>query len=267
MIVKRKTYSDLDQKEFGIKDLGKNIKKLGEKLSIRKNLENKSNKLQTELEELGKQVKPNKKLGRNLAREAYRNNTRVFDNNKFFRVNRVDEISDKSIPISKDSNEFFDTQRKLNWDFLTEEQRKAYEALAHKEQIINLSRGFDERPDVLAHEIGHKLNEKGKKTKKVTRIHRDAKNKLIELEDKEAEGKLGFKDRISQIYNSGKERIYLPKEERNAWKNGLDLMKNNGASKEELGLAKKISKKAVDKYKVDSTLDLYNSIIKKKRKK
>ena len=46
-----------------------------------------------------------------------------------------------------------------------------------------------------------------------------------------------------------------------------DLMKNNGASKEELGLAKKISKKAVDKYKVDSTLDLYNSIIKNKRKK
>lgn len=46
----------------------------------------------------------------------------------------------------------------------------------------------------------------------------------------------------------------------NAWKNGIELMKKNGASEDELKLTKEIAKKAVNKYKADNNIELYKSL-------
>lgn len=177
MIIRRKLYSSIKtkQKEYGLKDLGKNIKKLKDRLSISKQLEKRSAKLGEDLEVLGKKVKPDKKLARNLAREAYRNNTRVFDENKFFKANRIMANHDMSIPIDKGSNIEYKEELKKNWKKLSKDQRKSYGALSSKENIINLSRRYDERPDILAHELGHKLNEGNIKTAKTRDLHKKLK--------------------------------------------------------------------------------------------
>lgn len=270
MIICRKLYSSvkIEQKEYGLKDLGKNIKKLKDRLSISKQLEKRSAKLGEDLEEFGKKVKPDKKLARNLAREAYRNNTRVFDENKFFRGMNNKISGDISIPVSPEENKEYRDILKTYGDFMHGNKKKVIGAIASKRHIINLSRKFDERPDILAHELGHKLNEKSPKTKEIRELHKKAQNKLNKILDKEnKEGGLRLKDQISKIYNTGKERRYQPKEEMNAWKNGIELMRRNGASEEELGLTKEIAKKAVDKYKVDNNRELYKSFKWKRGKK
>lgn len=67
-------------------------------------------------------------------------------------------------------------------------------------------------------------------------------------------------NKIKDIYNTGKNSIVTSLEERNAWKNGINLMKKNGASKEEIKLAKRRAKLGVSTYDLGNSEKLLNKL-------
>ena len=241
MIILRKCYLELDpeQREYGIKSTaikaGKSIKKLGKNLKeLRENLKdpekgvlrskNKSERLGTDIYKLEKEVKPNKKLSRNLARESYRKNIRVFDKNKLLGERKAIYApkNDLSVDIDEQTRQLHKELLKTEKD---RDKRKLYQALSTKKAVVNLSDEFGNRPDVMAHELGHVSGGRGPIGRAVRKLHKKVQKNLENIIKRSKEPKKN--DKYLMTLNLGARRILQPAEEKIAWKKGMKLMKKN----------------------------------------
>lgn len=281
MIVKRKLCSDLvlEQRDYGLISAFKNgLKKYKKFKADLKNIdnaiyENGRNAALTD-EDLfyeGLKVNKNKKLGRNIAREAHKNNIRVFDNNGYLKAadNYTPDLS-MNISTGIDQKMRKEAKKDLKRKDISRQTKKVAKTILNKKTkgIVNLGGNYYDRPDIMAHEVGHLLNEKNLKTKVIRKLHKFVNNNLINIEDRRINGK---KPRLFEneweTANRGAQAILQPIEEKNAWKNGIKLLENNGASKEEIDQAKKIADLAVDNYKSKDKFELFRKIKENRKEK
>lgn len=101
-----------------------------------------------------------------------------------------------------------------------------------------------------SHELGHyKINTgQDKKSKKVF-------DKLRKLETKEDPNNF-----LGKIYKQNKKNKYIQKNEYNASKNGLEILKEVGANPDELKLAEEVYDKAGESYKTSHKYKLLRSV-------
>ena len=215
------------------------------KLSRNQLMENK--KLNKELEEvINNDGIDNKKLGLGLAKDMNKlGNGRVFDKNKFSDTIDVERSNyNLSTNSFKDKNEVYDYLIDDYSDAPTNIKRtakKVANSIISKDNIVNLDGDYKNRISVMAHEIGHAVNSTGNAGKEKQIVSRlDSINRYKKLPDK------GTKQRIQ---DQRKVREALEKEEFNAWDTGINLMKNNKASKEEISKTMKVRDIALGTYK------------------
>lgn len=277
ILLKRMYYTQyrIEQKEYGI---GSKIWKTGKKY-YNKGKEKLNNYLDTKIKNLEEinsnaveeinNLTPikNKKLGRNLAREAHKNGVRIFDKNKVFEV--TGELGGKS--SIKDSGNFVELDKETAEAFKNtipisklriklgeikegRNEIKVINAL-NRGGIINLKGKYYESNPVAAHEIGHRINKSGKGLKKIiSKV--DEKSRGFypkKLKKNEADSKIkrtakSIVNDVKNLYGLSKKAIITSMEERNAWKNGIKLMKRSGASKKEIDLARKRAKLGIESY-------------------
>lgn len=278
MIIKRKYYSNptLEQKEYGLKSAIKsglkNVKKFRKNLkNIDERIEKSVNDIRrsdSELRAAERKIDKNNKVGRKLAKDAYKNNIRVFDKNEYLRSSdnfNYWNAQDISVKIDKKMRKV--AKEELKNPNLNRLQKKVFRSMKNKDTkgIINIDGKFDNRPDVLAHEIGHFLNEKGSiKNRAIRKLHRFAKNNLNKIENRSEKGKSRFYDGTLRTINTGAEKFLQPMEERNAWNNAIKLLKKNGANEEEITKAKNVADIAVKRYQSIADKDFYESLKKNK---
>ena len=113
--------------------------------------------------------------------------------------------------------------------------------LSPRSGLINIKGKYDENIPALAHEVGHAMNSTGaagERNKAISRLN------LMNKSKKKSE--IGTIERVKEEFKRNSAEL---KEEKNAWKNGINLMKEHGASKEEIKLAEKDKKLSLKTYK------------------
>lgn len=215
----------------------------------------------------------NKPLGIKLAKDANRlGDARVFDNNNLNRVISKGGENNYAINVNnsdKRSSSIVKHSIKMDggYDNLVESFNgdresarnllKVADSLETKRNIINLKKGYEKDIPALAHEVGHTMNNTGAAGKKKQIINRLSKINKLKEENGTFNSNSGTKDRINENLKRNK---ILIKEEKNAWENGLDLMKKNGASNKEIRQAKKQRDISLDTYKAHRNSSLLEDI-------
>lgn len=209
-------------------------------------------------EDLEKRSISNKKLGRDLVKDAIKKgNSRVFDSNKIqtsigkkepvnyyapFKPKEAKEVSKQFLSSSKyEGNHGNIDGKRLNKKIASTLSPNENSGLSPRSGLINIKGKYDEDIPALAHEIGHAMNSTGaagKKNKAISRLN------LINKSKKKSE--IGTKERIKEEFKRNSAEL---KEEKNAWDNGINLMKEHGASKEEIKLAKQNKNLSLETYK------------------
>lgn len=191
----------------------------------------------------------NPELARKLVKAGReKGDVRVFDNDKLSKglgnplgsqYNR--RVVPDEVPGFKDQYE--------NGNF-SRQNRKILNSLINRKNIINLSGDYKNSVAVLAHEIGHAMNNTGGAGKKRSVIFR-----LNHLNRR--------KSSTDDVIDNIKRELVSYKEESNAWDNGLKLLKENGATKKEVEIAKKNRDAALGTYESNSLSKIGNKIFKK----
>ena len=133
--------------------------------------------------------------------------------------------------------------------------KKVLNELGKNRKLINLKTDYYKSNPTLAHEIGHRINKdsKNKFERKISELYNNPQSQITD-------NSKSVMNKIKDIYNTGKNSIVTSLEERNAWKNGINLMKKNGASKEEIKLAKRRAKLGVSTYDLGNSEKLLNKL-------
>lgn len=205
--------------------------------------------------DLEKESISNKKLGKDLVKDAIKKgNSRVFDNNKIqtsigekesinyyapFKPEEAKEVSKRFLNNSKYEGNV-DGKRLSKKIALTLPPNEV-SGLSPRSGLINIKGKYDENIPALAHEVGHAMNSTGaagERNKAISRLN------LMNKSKKKSE--IGTIERVKEEFKRNSAEL---KEEKNAWKNGINLMKEHGASKEEIKLAEKDKKLSLKTYK------------------
>lgn len=217
-----------------------------------------------------------KKLGIKLAKEANKRGIRVFDKNNAYKAlgdlsgnfgNVEKEIKDSGSLIdlgdefARKTGDSMEGETRLTRYVLPKEEirntKKVAGELKKGKRLINLRGNYDESNPVLSHEIGHLINKTGtNREKKISELSEEYRGYNPNKEDRKI---LGSK-KLKLIKELGKKAIIISKEERNAWKNGIDLMKKSGATKEEIKLAKKRGKLGVKSYDLGNSKEILKQL-------
>lgn len=190
----------------------------------------------------------NKELARKIVREGRKKgDVRVFDNNKFSDAVGVDR-SNYNRKISREElPELIDQYNTVNF---IPQTKKVLKSMIDRKNIINLTGDYKDNVATLSHEIGHAMNNVGSAGKKRAAINRlDFINR--------------YKDDPKTIKDTAKRNLVNYMEERNAWKNGMKLLKDNGATKEELKIAKKHRDAALGTYESSKLFRIGEEIVHK----
>lgn len=246
--------------------LQKGIGKQAEKMAMNQIPKNK--KAQEAIKAINPDDKvTNKKLGKDLVKDAItKGNARVFDNNKLSKAYEK-ELGNSAADLTNDidftkrlGNFFIDEADNINDVSKKRLFKKVGKTLVPgkvtpRTSLVNLVDKYDDNVSALAHEIGHTLNSSGaagNKKKAISRLNRMNKSK--------EKSKPGTTNRIKEEINQG--NITL-REEKNAWENGINLMKDHGATSEDIKKTKKLRKQALETYKTRRNFKVLDSISKR----
>lgn len=296
MIIRRKYYSplSLEQREYNVlselyhsggkrvykkyvgklrRALGNRIQKSVDKASLAhddsvKNLNN-------VLYEKSKTYNP--KLGKKLIAEGKRNNIRILHKNQFERGTNIDpgpynyfsnDISGMRKDFKEIHSDFKGDTSIFESSSSGDPTRKAANILFPKDHnkkvdgVINLTtQKLGEDNALLAHELGHYYNTKGKSTKKIInwgdKLYESLDNELKRNDNvsKNPSWKRVGKSILSDLASSIDEWA--------AWRRGINLMKKNGATPEELKRAKEIRKAGLRSYKAEHKLNRFELLLRK----
>lgn len=106
----------------------------------------------------------------------------------------------------------------------------------------------------MSHEYGHILNSKNPRTKKVGMRIRRLQNQENKTTSNRFFGKAKSTWNIARLNNS------IVSEEKNAWKNGINALKRNGATSEDLKYTNKYKNAALDTYKSSRNLKIVSKV-------
>ena len=227
----------LEQREFGLKSKAISvIKKVGKLAgnSLEKWAEADRIKANKIIQETNSYKSKSPKVLKYLGKESKKLGAKIIKGNKSNSI-----INQSSTWQRKSSNVSSSIKNRLTKSN-NKKERKLGKALIDNEYVINIPSGKSQA--ALAHEIGHVKNIYGKYTEKISelndkvrKVYRDRRNLRV-----------GFKNAIKSF----KEGNILVKEEKNANKNAMKLLKSAGASKEELKDAKKELNLGVKSYRL-----------------
>ena len=273
MIIKRKLYTDrryyLDQREFGlISNLWKKGKKkirlgISTKLAkIERKNRNKNSEVSKVMRDLENKQRVNPELSKRIQDEAERSGIGIYGDNKPIKIlTLITDKNSKNVLIRKDvklvKKEFDMYKKELGYEPEGIDREILDSFYKNNGNIINIRGELSKNNQIAAHELGHWKNAKSKKGSLKRGIYE--LDKLVrEKPDKKFipnENKGKTRNRIAKtgtiLENLGKdlgEMIIVPQEERNAWNNGIKVLKKSGASKDELQLMRDLKKKFVESY-------------------
>lgn len=270
--------------------------------NLQKSTEKKSENLKNLVRDLEKNEIKNKRLTDNLIKEANRRNIGVFGNGELnsgmntlkrersklenarkIRDGKASEVAKRNkllkeqerlgkiVPKEQDPEnteilffkDFKNSDKHWNDDIEKIKKSKSYkfdksfkkvvDSLNDNDAIINF-KGREIGPaGTLAHELGHFDNRTKLKNRIITKLANKFKKEKATEET---------------IKNSGLgsalgRRIFQPIEEKNAWKNGKQLMKKGGASKEELRKYEERTRAEVRSYKTEGNKEILDKIANK----
>lgn len=268
--LKRQLYSQycLEQKEYGKIT---NILKSKYNKSIDKGIKFTRKLHKKKIDEIN-ELSPieNKRLGIKLVKEANKKGIRVFDKDNARKIiGNVGKDSGKikdggnfidlGEDVSKETKETIESVLPLIKPIISKNDyrmhKKVLNELGKNRKLINLKTDYYKSNPTLAHEIGHRMNKDSKSRfeKKVSELYNNPNSKITG-------NSKSIMNKIKDVYNTGKNSIVTSLEERNAWKNGIKLMKKNGASKEEIKIAKRRAKLGVSTYDLGNSEKLLNKL-------
>lgn len=179
----------------------------------------------------------NKDLAIKVVKDGRKNgDVRVYDNDEFSKAVGVKPTAFMHKVPLKDKEHYLNVYKEKGKKY-TPKMRRILKSLVDRKNIVNISGSYKDDVAVLAHEIGHAMNNTGSSGKKNQAISR------LTLINKHK------KENPKGILNTFKKRYVELKEESNAWKNAMDLLKRNNATKNELRLAKNQRDVALKTYK------------------
>lgn len=234
-----------EQREFGIKDWGKSISKGINnwrvnrlKKSILK-ANNNREKIRDKIKELDSKVIQNPKLERAIQREAINEKAAVIGGDG----NSTETLFDPDIK----SNKLFRISR-LNTS--NRNKKKLHNLIKDRDYQINYDRNQG-GPASLAHEVGHikAMNDPGEAGKISRDVNSRVRDKVLSNDSSIHKGQNKRSWDNNTIEERKLESKQLIKNEEDASKRGLKLMKEKGASKKEIKHAKKTFKLAKKDYK------------------
>ena len=255
IIIRQKNYS------LASRILGKKrLKKL-----LDKSINNKRAK-QKNLKELIETSPENKELGDYLKNKAKENDLVVFENNQVPTVLN-DSPGDFRGTYGIPTREKYRKELVDNWDTMDKNKKDVLKVIVKKGKLINLSGTASKPPQVLAHELGHELNTKNKITKFIQDVyHHNINFKPKKYEKDPKRGLIG--NTVGSIVHDLKNRwkilkgdLTVPIEESNAWRNGIKSLKEGGATKDELEIARKMKDAAVGSYKEGRKANRYKRML------
>lgn len=235
------------QKEYGIKDYFNKAR-----IKVANVLEKSANKNDKKLKEYGQKLKElnnttklNPKLFKNIQRTAKNQyNTRVIKNlpepnprNRIVPINNFDENDIKTAKQLVDFNKEFGIEDPDSIKRLRYVKKLVNESKNENKKIINLVDPVTS--EALAHELGHLKLRESKIGRKIDEIR-----KTIE------------KDKPKSI----KQTIAVLADEKLATRNGIDILKKHGATKEEIKNAKEFLNTAGKTYKEGAKSDLKKNL-------
>lgn len=133
-------------------------------------------------------------------------------------------------------------------------RKKALLAAKTKKNIINLEGSLLDSTTPMSHEYGHILNSKNPRTRKVGMRIRRLQNQENKTTSNRFFGKAKSTWNIARLNNS------IVSEEKNAWKNGINALKRNGATSEDLKYTNKYKNAALDTYKSSRNLKIVSKV-------
>ena len=262
VIVRYKYYSNLNykQREYGLNSFIKSTKMLipSSKSRIKNPLvryarSQKARRIKANRKlsiDLKNNIPQNNELNRNLTKEITRNGENwILDNNGWYKFqNNV--VREPSSPVNRVSigvNNLKYTNISPK-DCINLSELKALSVAKLKKNIINLEGSLLKSTIPLSHEYGHILNSSNPSTRKVgMRIKRLQQNKV-------SNSNKGFIGKIKSAWNDTRLDNSIVTEEKNAWRNGIDALKRNGANSIDLNYANKYKNAALDTYKSSRNL-------------
>lgn len=272
MIVKRfSKLSSAKQKEFGLPG---SIMRAVRNSIAPVNKRNGSNKIKNPLvlyarDQKVRRIRANRKLGidlktnipknselnRNLTKEITRDGENwVLDNNGWYKfqnnVARESANPVNRVTLGVDNSKYAKIPLE---DCIDLSESKALLAARSKRNIINLEGSLLDSTAPLSHEYGHILNSKDPRAKRVgMRIKR--------LQNQRNKAPNGFFGKARSVWNTARLNNSIVSEEKNAWRNGINALKRNGATSTDLKYTNKYKNAALDTYKSSRNLRIASKV-------
>lgn len=201
-------------------------------------------------------VPKNPKLNQSLTKEITKDGENwVLDNNGWYKfqnnVARESAAPVNRVTLGINNLKYTKISPK---DCIDLSESKALLAAKTKKNIINLEGSLLDSTTPMSHEYGHILNSKNPRTKKVGMRIRRLQNQENKTTSNRFFGKAKSTWNIARLNNS------IVSEEKNAWKNGINALKRNGATSEDLKYTNKYKNAALDTYKSSRNLKIVSKV-------